>query len=130
MEDQWAQVITTIAALIALLFAFAKWFMDWAEKRDEAQELHFKQRLDSHVDEFAKLHERLNKHERELSCTRERLLTEYFKSSDANGFRSEMKEDFSEIKRDINSVHERVGAVSRELNHLIGKVEGRRARGE
>lgn len=117
MSD-WIPLAGVVVTVIAMLFAFAKWFMDWAEKRDAEQEKHFSQRLNDHKEEFEKVHDRIDKHADDLNETREELISDYMKQQDFKSWRNELREDFK-------NVYQKLGGVDRALNQLVGLVKGK-----
>jgi len=116
MSD-WGPVISTIMAVIAMLFGFAKWFVNWAEKRDLEQEHHVNLRLDRHKEEFEQLHARINCHEKNLQETREKILSDYVTHEHIEVMRSEMRDDFK-------GIYEKLGGIDRAVNQVIGIVRG------
>ena len=115
--EQWIQVITTLAAVIVMLFGFARWFMDWAEKRDAEQEERFEKALDEQEKDVEKAVERTDACVKELNATREKMIQEYVRHDDIKSFREEMREDFK-------SLYTKIGGIDRAVNQLIGIVRG------
>lgn len=125
----WGPLVSVVLAVIVMLFGFAKWFMDWVEKRDEQQgqvfdkqlEMQKKRlddRLDDHKSEFDSVHKRIDKHVEELGGTREELLRDYVKHSHFDN-------EFKKMSDEINNIHQRLGGISSSLNQLIGLVKGK-----
>ncbi len=115
---EYTTVIGLFISVLAILAAFAKWFIYWAEKRDAEQEAHFNKRLEDHKREFETVHSRIDKHVDELTETREQLHKDYVKQSEVLAWRAEIREDFK-------GVYQKLGGIDRAVNQLVGIIEGK-----
>lgn len=115
--NTWMPMLGMFLSVLGLLFAFAKWLIGWAEKRDAEQELSFNNHIDQLKKELDKVHGRVDANRTRLAETRERQ-SEYVKHSEVEEWRKEIRDDFK-------GVFQKMGGIDRSVNQLIGIIKGK-----
>lgn len=105
--DDIFQLVIVLVSVGSLLFAFFKWFSSWADKRHE---VHHKQ------DEL--LSARLEKTETDLRETRDEMHRDFVRTTDIQLMRGEFRDDFQKL-------FHMVGALSKDLNQIIGEMRNK-----
>lgn len=102
--DDIFQLMIVLISITTMLFGFFKWFAGWADKRHEVH--HRQDRL---------LSARLEKTEADVRETRDEMHRDFVRTSDLQLMRSEFREDFQKL-------FNMVGALSKDLNQVIGEM--------
>lgn len=118
MMSNWMPILAMFLSVLGLLFAFAKWLIGWAEKRDEQQEASFNNHINDMKQELRKVNCRVDDNRTRLSETREKMQSQYVRHTEIEGWRKEIREDFK-------SVFQKMGGIDRSVNQLIGTINGK-----
>ena len=122
--SEYVPSLSAVIAAFVFLFALFKWYSHVDAEREklkaeagEARHAEFTKILEEHKQEFKRMNACIESVEDELIKTRDELHRDYAKKDSVHSLRIELKDDF-------DKVFKRLSSISKDLNQLIGCING------
>ncbi|MCU7934137.1 MAG: hypothetical protein KZQ99_04560 [Candidatus Thiodiazotropha sp. (ex Dulcina madagascariensis)] len=127
MSETWAIIGAIVVPLVGFLFALYRWFVGAEEKRwgdhldqEERRHAEHEKRWREHAERFLRYEKRIADNERDITGTRDELHRDYVREDKLNSFRGELRDDIGKLFQKLN-------AMSKDLNQVIGELKAKRA---
>lgn len=133
MTSTWGIIAAIVFPLIGFLFSLYRWFVSAEDKREKDREKRWSDHLENeerrhkehekrwreHAERFLRYEKRITDNERDITGTRDELHRDYVREDKFKEFRGELRDDIGRLFQKLN-------AMSKDLNQVIGELKAKR----